>query len=90
MPEETNYAKNLVVLAERRSNEAAAWTPREALMAMLSDLDAGLEIERIVICYDGVKGSGFKNCTKSAIDAIGLLQVTQLAVYDAGRADKEW
>lgn len=86
MPEDKTYATHPVLLSERRAgNEAAAWTPREALIAMLRDIDQGMEVERLIICYDGVKGAGFRNVTKSVMEAIGLLQVTQLAVYDAGR-----
>lgn len=89
MPEErTDYAAHPVLLSERRSgNSAAAWTPREALIAMLRDIDQGMEVERLIICYDGIKGSGFRNCTQTVMEAIGLLQVTQLAVYEAGRAE---
>lgn len=77
----------LVVLADRRTKQVMAedWTPREALLSMLQDIEDGLEIDQLIICYDGIRGSGFKNATSSARDAIGLLQVTQLEVYTRGR-----
>jgi hypothetical protein len=77
---------NLVVLADRRTSVTGAdWSPREALLSMLADMDNGLEVERMIICYDGIKGSGFKNATSDAMQAIGLLQVTQLEVFQRGR-----
>lgn len=76
----------LVVLADRRGGLLAEdWSPREALLSMITAIDAGLEVRSLIICYDGIKGSGFKNATTSALDAIGLLQVTQLEVYARGR-----
>lgn len=85
---ETDKAK-VVVLADRRNQcvEGNDWSPREALLSMLADLDAGLEIKELIICYDAVRGSGFKNATSSARDAIGLLQVTQLEIYQRGREE---
>lgn len=79
----------LVVLADRRttSNDASAWSPKEALLSMIADIDAGLEVDGLIICYDGLKGTGFKNATKTSRDAIGLLQVTQLEVYTRGREE---
>lgn len=77
----------LVVLADRRSTQvmAADWSPREALLSMIQDIENGLEVDQLIICYDGQQGSGFKNATSTARDAIGLLQVTQLEVFNRGR-----
>lgn len=80
--------QNVVVLNNHRvetRDEASAWTPREALLDLLQQIDNGLEIEEMVICYDlGVKGSGFKNCTKSLRNATGLLVLTQMELYHQG------
>jgi hypothetical protein len=68
-----------------KSGEAAHWSPRDAINEMLQMLDAGLNCTSLIICYDGINGSGCKNATKSVMEAIGLLQVTQLSIYEAGR-----
>ena len=68
-----------------RTGSGENWSPREALMEMLRLLDAGLCIDKMIICYDGIDGASFQNATKSVLEAIGLLQVTQMTVYSAGR-----
>jgi len=67
-----------------RTGSGAEWTPREALAEMIRLLDEGLEVDKMVICYDGVNGASFQNATKTPMDAIGLLQVTQMTLYMAG------
>lgn len=79
---------NIVPLGRERAyktGEASCWTPREAVVEMLRLLDAGLNVDKLIICYDGIGGSNFQSSCKSAMEAIGLLQVTQLTVYEAGR-----
>lgn len=82
--------KNVVVLTNHRAtrDDAAAWSPREALLSLLQEIDSGLEVTELVVCYDcGIRGTGFKNCTDSVRNAVGLLQVTQLELYHAGAHD---
>lgn len=79
--------KDVVVLNSHRKNntDAEAWSPRETLLALLKEIDNGLEVKELVIAYDcGIKGTGFKNCAYSAKNAIGLLVVTQLELYHVG------
>jgi hypothetical protein len=79
--------KKVVVLNNQRQtrDDAAGWSPREALLDLLREIDQGLEVHELVICYDcGIRGSGFKNCTDSVKNAVGLLQVTQLELYHQG------
>lgn len=82
--------KNVVVLNNLRAarDDASGWSPREALLTLLQEIDNGLEVTELVICYDcGIRGSGFKNCTDSVKNAVGLLQVTQLELYHKGAED---
>lgn len=79
--------KNVVVLNNRREtkDEAATWSPRETLLDMLREIDEGLEVTELVICYDvGIRGTGFRNATTTFKSAIGLLQVTQLEMFHKG------
>lgn len=78
---------NIVSLGRVRADrtDASGWTPREAVVEMLRMIDEGLSVERLIICYDGIQGAGFQNATENVMDAVGLLQVTQLEIVMAGR-----
>ena len=77
----------VVSLGKRRVDRTGAagdWSPREAVVEMLRLIDEGLNVESLVICYDGIDGSSFQNATKTVKEAIGLLQVTQMTLYMKG------
>jgi hypothetical protein len=69
----------------KRSGLGADWSPRDACVEMLRLIDAGLQIDNLIICYDGVGGAGFQNATKKFNDALSLLVVTQWELTCAGR-----
>lgn len=79
--------KNVVVLNNHRNtrDDAAAWSPREALLSLLEEIDNGLDVQEMIISYDcGVRGAGFKNCTSSVRSAVGLLTITQVELINRG------
>lgn len=86
----TEEYKGVVVLNNHRKtrDDAAGWSPREALLDLLREIDEGLEVKELIIAYDcGLRGSGFKNCTDSVKNAVGLLVVTQMELYAEGRGE---
>ncbi len=79
---------DIVQLGKRRADRtgiASDWTPRDAVVEMLRLIDAGLSIDALIICYDGIDGASFQNATKSMSDAVGLLQVTQMELFLASK-----
>lgn len=67
-----------------RTGAALDWSPRDAVVEMLRLIDGGLNVDSLVICYDGTNGSSFQNATKSVKEAVGLLQVTQMLLVMRG------
>lgn len=85
MVEEKGEVVSLGKRRADRTGHAKDWTPRDAVEEMLRLLDAGLQIDNLIICYDGIGGCSFQNATKGIMEAVGLLQVTQLEMYAVGR-----
>ncbi len=67
--------------AERADGNAIAWTPRDALISLLRDMDAdritpaGLFIAFFEEPAPGSTRTGFRNATRSPIEAMGLIEM---------------
>lgn len=83
-----NFKDHPVSVAEVRSDKsqsASDWTPRDALVATLRDIDSGkLSVEAIVICMripgakPGATSSAFKAASPDPHITLGLLtRITQ-------------
>lgn len=86
-PAQENFADAPVSVAEKRSEKsgnAKDWTPRDALITLLRDIDSGKEeIDELIICFsrkgEGTQG-GFTNATASTYVALGLLSATMFSL----------
>lgn len=60
-----------------KSRDGSQWTPRECLIAMLREIDNGLQVETLVICieYKDDIDSRFRysQSTKSGLKSVGLI-----------------
>lgn len=74
-------------LGERRSAEesnGALWTPRDALIAMLRDIDSGrISPDALIVCYREAIGTGdvrssYFNASADIHQALGLLAATSI------------
>lgn len=81
-------------VTERRSDEdgnAAKWTPRDALIAVLRDLDGGvIDPDALVICYRHKTGPGktsshYANSSPDVHTTLGLLAFAQHKIIESGR-----
>lgn len=69
-----------VSLGERRadkSRNAGDWSPREALVALLRDIDNGLQVDALVVCYriadEKGRRSTYSQSVPDCLTALGLL-----------------
>lgn len=76
-----NFAAYPVSLSEHRaetSRKASDWSPRDALIALLRDIDSGdVKVDAMVICYRSPNDDGaqtrFSMATPDALTGLGLL-----------------
>jgi len=78
----------------RKDNNAATWTPREALVNLLRDIDRGeVEPTALVICI-AEKGSQpgsvittYRNVSGDLHQAVGLVEAVKLRIQLGGEED---
>lgn len=87
----TDYASYPVSIAERKaetSGKARDWSPRDALIAVLRDLDAGKNIDAVVISYREVVGEErntyFAMSSPDCLTGLGLLSRAAHMINDVG------
>lgn len=75
-----DFADYPVSISERRaeaSGKAKDWSPRDALIAVLRDLDAGKKIDAVVVSYREVVGdernTHFTMSSPDCLTGLGLL-----------------
>lgn len=92
-PKRHLYSNHPVSLAEVRSSKtqnAADWTPRDALITVLRKIDRGeIAPEAIIIAWaqfkpGGVTDFGFQNAAPNIIVSTGLLENAKIKLYEAG------
>lgn len=73
-----NHPKSITELRAEKEADASKWTPRDALISVLRDIDNGTASpDALVICYhekieDGHKTS-YTSATPSLVVALGLM-----------------
>lgn len=78
-----NYPRSIGEIKSDRSHNGADWTPREALIDLLREIDAGrITPDALVICFrtkaePGKTTTGFRSAAPDIHIATGLLQVAQ-------------
>lgn len=77
-----NHPKSVTEIRSDKSNAAKDWTPRDALVALLRDIDGGLKVEALVVAYalpaDQPKSIGFAVASPDILITRGLLATAML------------
>lgn len=74
-----NHPQSISEVRAHKANDAALATPRDALISVLRDLDAGkIAADAMVICWrgpvkDGAVDTGWEGASPDVITTIGLL-----------------
>jgi hypothetical protein len=86
-----DFANYPVSLAERKaetSGKARDWSPRDALIAVLRDIDAGKKVDAVVICYREIDGdernTHFSMSSPDCLTGLGLLSRVAHMINEAG------
>lgn len=87
-----NFKNYPVGIREAKAKSIGDWTPREALLAALRDIDAGRykDVSSLVVAVahkedDGKVTFGFSVATSNRLEMIGLLnQITTFYTEDKG------
>lgn len=85
MPNDGSFAGYPVSVNEtraERAGDASLWSPREALIAVLRDIDAGVKVDVLIVAYREVGESGgkvtrFAGACPDAATAVGTLAIAQ-------------
>ena len=76
-----DYPQSLAELKSDRSANAADWTPRDALIAMLRDIDNGqIHPDALIVCYrdrvqNGDSDTTFVQASPDLHTTLGLLEI---------------
>lgn len=69
-----------------KDSDGSLWTPRECLIAMLREIDNGLQCDLLVVSYrvkiDGKYRARFLQSTKDGLASLGLLEATKYKMMD--------
>lgn len=82
----THYPQSLNEVRSARSGNAADWTPREALIQILRDLDSGaIQPDALIVSFREKVGRGFRtsfsaSCPDSGV-MIALLEQTKFRIW---------
>lgn len=88
----TNFAGHPVSIAERRADKTgrgSSWSPRDALVAMLREIDEGhIDTDALVVCYrlpgdsPGEYKTRFSASTPDGYVTLALLEAAKFRVMD--------
>ena len=78
--EPNNYAdapKSVGEARARKERDASKWTPRDALVSLLRDIDNGMVIDGLVMFYHRPEDNEtfFSAATKTKREALGLVEL---------------
>lgn len=85
-----NFADYPLSINERRDGLAATWTPREALINLLRQIDRGevdpigllvLVNERPTVDTPGTVRLSMRNCTANLHEALGILENAKMQLW---------
>jgi hypothetical protein len=75
----------------RNDSNAALWTPREALISVLRDIDSGkVKPDALVVCFRETTGKGetdsyFRQASPDVHVSLGLISFTAMKIVGAAR-----
>ena len=85
----SNYPVSLAEVRSSKTQNAADWTPRDALIEVLRKIDSGEIVpEAMIIAWaqfkpGGVTDFGFRTAAPNIIVSAGLLENAKMALYEA-------
>lgn len=90
MSEVENYAsypKTIGELRSDRTEDCGDWTPREALIDVLRQIDSGAKVESLIVCWrqnneNGKQTGHFRTATPDVFVSLGLLSSTICKMQD--------
>jgi hypothetical protein len=80
----SGHPKTISEIRSEKSSKGSDWTPRDVLISMLRDIDAGtLKPDALIVCYrhSGNKTS-FRQATPDALTMLGLLERTKFRIHE--------
>lgn len=82
----SNEPQSVSELRAMRSTKSIDWTPRDALIATLRDIDAGkIKARKMLIVYfdetDKLPVAAHINAGLEVYDALGLLEAAKMAIW---------
>jgi hypothetical protein len=91
MADDHDFSKEPLTPGERRALKAEAadkWSPRDLLIHMLREHDAGrCVLQDVVVCWHDGTDFGFWNASKESSRALGLLAIATHGIADGSRKD---
>lgn len=81
-----DYPKSLDEVRANKAKNGAKWTPRDALISLLRDIDNGVDIDMLIVGYRCQDENDKKNdtytylyhqATPNLLTALGLLDMTK-------------
>jgi hypothetical protein len=88
MDDFSKHPKSITELRAQRTQRASDWTPRDALIELLRDIDSGaVTVDALVIIGRQIEGDGVhllrRICAPDAITSVGLLNRASFQIqYD--------
>jgi hypothetical protein len=85
-----NHPKSITEIKGEKSFDAKDWTPRDALINALRDIDSGeLDAQALIVCVQKCdEGMQYYNSTPSVVTALGILDYIAKRIYSR-RFDEE-
>lgn len=80
----SNHPPTIGEVRSERTRLASDWTPRDALITLLRDIDSGkVDVDALVIAYryNKRKRTSFLAATPDGVTTLGLLERAKLAAY---------
>jgi hypothetical protein len=88
MDDFTDHPLSVAEIRANRSEECHDWTPRDALISVLRELDSGeRDIDTLIVCWrerhkDGKETGHFRQAAQDVFINLGLLATTAFKMQD--------
>lgn len=82
----SNYPPTIGEVRSDRTHLASDWAPRDALIALLRDIDSGkVDVDALVIAYryNERKRTSFLAATPDGVTTLGLLERAKFCVHES-------
>lgn len=91
----SDHPLSITEIKSDKTNRGSDWTPRDALIALLRDIDSGKRDVQGIFIAARVAGAGegacrpfFSACARDPIDAMGMIELAKLAYVRAGYGEE--